>query len=73
MTHQDESEAFERRTGLLILAICGAWLTPILQQRDELPATPGVGPVHRFPHWSMRTVLGWLLLGPAITIAAVWA
>jgi len=151
LSHQGERETFEWRTGLLILAIYGAWLTLILQyrtlpplvadlalvivcawfmslqhellhghptridglnrlfgllplsgwypydiyrdshiahHRDELLTTPGVdpeanyvdlatwqglGPLRRFRHRAMRTVLGRFLLGPAITIPAVWA
>ena len=59
----------------------------IAHHRDELLTTPGVdpeanyvdahtwqgmGPVRRFLHQAMRTVLGRFLLGPAVTILSVW-
>lgn len=60
----------------------------IAHHRDDLLTTPGVDPEsnyvdaarwqrmgrwQRFLHWSMRTVAGRFLLGPGLTIAAVWA
>lgn len=60
----------------------------LAHHRDELLTTPGVdpesnyvdptawqsmGPLSRFLHAAMRTSLGRFLLGPGLTIAAVWA
>jgi len=60
----------------------------LAHHRDELLTTPGIDPesnyvdaaawqrmgsVQRALHWSLRTVLGRFLLGPAVTIASVWA
>jgi fatty acid desaturase len=150
-SHRVDRAVFEWRTGLLMLAIYGAWLALVLQyrnlpplaanvalvlvcawfmslqhellhghptpypsinrlfglaplaawypydiyrdshiehHRDALLTTPGVdpeanyvdartwvgmGPAARLLHWSMRTVAGRFLLGPAFTIVTVWA
>ena len=60
----------------------------LAHHRDELLTTPGVdpesnyvepaawqamGPLRRWLHTAMRTVLGRFLLGPAIILPAVWA